>query len=97
MEEQTTIKATRAARRVWLKRLAQNTFSKPEQHWRPKLEAELYDIDYIKVTIRLLSITKRWCCNFQQADEANVSVSEPHPFLQTQGICINRLYLLSCS
>ena len=54
-----TIKATKAARRVWLKRLTQNTFSKPERHWRPKLEAELYDID-IKVTIRLFSIANRW-------------------------------------
>lgn len=53
-EEQTTIKASRAARRVWLKRLAQNTFSKPEQHWRPKLEAELYDIEVI---LRLSLIT----------------------------------------
>ena len=49
VEEQTTMKATRAARRVWLNRLEQNTFSKPEQHWRPKLEAELYDIDQNKV------------------------------------------------
>ena len=45
VEEQATIKAARTARRVWLKRLARNTFSKPEQHWRPKLEAELYDIE----------------------------------------------------
>ena len=47
VEEQTTIKAARTARRVWLKRLAHNTFSKPEQHWRPKLEAELYDIEVV--------------------------------------------------
>ena len=49
VEEQTTIKATRAARRVWLNRLEQNTYSKPEQHWRPKLEAELYGIEQHKV------------------------------------------------
>ena len=50
VEEQTTIKAARTARRVWLKRLAHNTFSKPEQHWRPKLEAELYDMEVASLT-----------------------------------------------
>jgi len=43
------IKAARTAKRVWRKRLAHNIFSKPEQHWKPKLEAELYDIKQDKV------------------------------------------------
>jgi len=51
VEEMATIKATRTAKRIWRKRLAHNIFSKPEQHWKPKLEAELYDIEQHKVHI----------------------------------------------
>ena len=60
VEEQTTMKAARTARRVWLKRLAHNTFSKPEHHWRPKLEAELYDTEQNKVVLFIFNPYLIW-------------------------------------
>jgi len=47
--EEITIKAARTAKRVWWKCLAQNIFSKPEKHWKAKLEAELHDMEQDKV------------------------------------------------
>ena len=83
MEEMAMIKAARTAKRVWRKRLAHNIFSKPEQHWKPKLEAELYDIKQDKVQ------DDNCICVIFMPLQPSENDYRPQPLLQTSGTVYN--------